>query len=116
MSPTFRLYDPAKDEAALFDLLCTEPWAHRVKTVMTEADVREELEKGIYTNDDVLTFLIEVDGELAGYVRSDDIDHDRSDPQLDFRLRQRFRGQGFGPVALDFITLEIFERYPKTNR
>src|SRR3954452_23459192 len=116
MSPTFRLYDPAKDEAALFDLLCTEPWAHRVKAVMTEADVREELEKGIYTNEDVLTFFIEVGGDVAGYVRTDDLGNDRSDPQLDFRLRERFRGQGIGQIALEFITREIFERYPKTIR
>src|SRR4051794_31117015 len=61
MGPTFRLYDAARDEAILRDLLCNERWDHRVKVVMTEADVREELEKGIYTNDDVLTFLIEVD-------------------------------------------------------
>jgi RimJ/RimL family protein N-acetyltransferase len=116
MSPQFRLYDPAQDEAALFDLLCNEPWTHRVKVVMTEADVREELEKGIYTNEDVLTFLIEVDGEVAGYVRSDDLGSERTDPQLDFRLRERFRGRGIGQVALEFITREIFERYPKTIR
>ena len=116
MTPTFRRYDPARDEAALFDLLCNEPWPHRVKVTMTEADVREEIERGVYTNDDVLTFMIEVDGEVAGYVRSDDLGAERTEPKLDFRLRERFRGQGIGPVALEFITREIFDRQPETTR
>ena len=116
MPPTFRLYDPERDEATLFDLLCNEPWPHRFKAVMTEDDVRHELALGIYTNPDVLTFMIEVGDEVAGYVRSDDLGHERTDPQLDFRLRQRFRGQGLGPHALAFITREIFDRYPQTHR
>src|SRR4051794_21304116 len=116
LTASFRRYDPERDEAVLFDLLCNEPWPHRVKAVMTEADVHEELDKGIYTNDDVLTFLIEVGDEVAGYVRADDLGHERTDPQLDFRLRERFRGQGIGPIALAFITREIFERHPQTIR
>jgi RimJ/RimL family protein N-acetyltransferase len=116
VSPTFRRYDPARDESVLRDLLCSERWEYRVKVEMTEADVREELDRGVYTNDDVLTYLIEVDGEVAGYVRSDDLGHERTDPQLDFRLRERFRGRGIGQVALEFMTREIFERHPKTIR
>ena len=83
---------------------------------MTEADFQEELGLGVYTNPDVLTFLIEVGDELAGYIRTDDLGHPRSDPQLDFRLRERFRGRGIGAIALAFITREIFERYPQTLR
>ena len=116
MTPSFRPFERARDEAALYDLLCRERWPHRVKTTLTEADVRHELELGVYDNEDVLTFLIDVEEELAGYVRADDLGKERTEPQLDFRLRERFRGQGLGPIALAFITREVFTRYPQTRR
>src|SRR3954471_3972544 len=114
--PSFRRFERRRDEPALFDLLCSETWPHRVKTTLTEADVRHEIGLGIYDNDDVLMFLIDVGDEVAGYVRADDLGDERSDPQLDFRLRERYRGQGIGPAALAFITREIFDRYPDTRR
>ena len=114
--PAFRPFERARDEAVLYDLLCTERWPLRVKSTLTEADVRYEIELGIYDNDDVLTFLIDVGDEVAGYVRADDLGQERSEPQLDFRLRERYRGQGIGRLALDFITREIFARYPQTRR
>jgi RimJ/RimL family protein N-acetyltransferase len=116
MTPRFRRFEREHDEAALFDLLCNEPWPHRPKPKLTPDDVRNELALGIYTNDNVLTFLIYIGDEVAGYVRADDLGHKREFPQLDFRLRERFRGQGIGPAALDFITREIFDRYPETRR
>ena len=116
MTPRFRPFDRQRDEADLYDLLCNEPWPHRVKTTMTEADVRREIELGVYTNEDVLTFMIDVDGELAGYARADDLGDERTEPKLDLRLRERFRGQGVGPSALAFLTREIFERQPQTTR
>src|SRR3954464_79167 len=114
--PSFRRFERQRDEPALFDLLCNEPWPHRVKTTLTEADVRHEIDLGIYTNDDVLMFLIDVGDEVAGYVRADDLGHEREAPQLAFPLRERSRGQGIGGAALAFIPREIFERYPQTRR
>jgi RimJ/RimL family protein N-acetyltransferase len=116
VTPRFRPFDRARDEAALIDLLCGATWTYRVKVTLTEAEVREEIERGHYTNDDVLTFLIEVGDELAGYARADELGWERSDPQLDFRLAERFRGRGIGQVALEFMTREIFERYAQTRR
>lgn len=112
----FRPFDPARDEPALIGLLTTETWLHRLKVQMTEADVREELDRGHYSGDSVLTELIEVDGEVVGLVRADELCEERSDPQLDFRLRERVRGHGIGLVALRHITELIFSRYPKASR
>lgn len=116
MSPSFRPFDPGRDEAALVDLLTTETWHHRLKVQMTEADVREELDRGNYSGDAVLTELIEVDGEVVGLIRAEELGDERADPQLDFRIRERVRGQGIGLAALRHITEVVFSRYPKAFR
>ena len=116
MDVSFRRYDPARDEAALIEFLTTERWPHRVEVVLTEADVRRALDNGRYARDDVLTFLVERDGELVGYVRADGLGQDGQDPQLDFRLRERVRGQGIGRLALTHITRAIFDAHPRTRR
>lgn len=116
MTATFRPYEPARDEAAVIDVLSTETWTHRVKQTLTPDEAREELARNAYTGDTVLTFVIEVDGELVGWVRADDVGNERADPQLDFRLRERVRGRGIGGAALRHITAEVFRRHPQTRR
>lgn len=113
---TFRRYDPDTDEASLVALLLGEHWEHRLQPRLTEADVRRELEQGEYAGEGVVTELIEVDGEVAGFVRAFDLGRERSDPQLDFRLAARFRGRGVGLAALRHITGLVFSAYPATQR
>lgn len=116
MNVTFRRYDPERDEEVLVDLLTTESWPQRLKPSMTEADARDEIDRGAYSDEAVLTFLIEADGEVVGLVRAEGLGDDREDPQLDFRVRERVRGQGVGLAALRHITDAVFTEYPATFR
>jgi RimJ/RimL family protein N-acetyltransferase len=114
--PTFRDFDPERDGAALIALLTTEHWAHRTRPVYSEADVVDELERDYYAGDDVLTVMIELDGEVVGLARADGLGDTHEDPQLDLRLRERARGRGIGLEALRHITDGIFNRYPAKRR
>jgi RimJ/RimL family protein N-acetyltransferase len=114
--PSFREYDPQRDRDALIDLFTTERWEFRVKPDITEAEIVEELDRGDYGGASDLTLMIELDGEVVGLVRAEDLGDDRTDPQLDFRLRERVRGRGIGGVALARITDEVFNRYPNKRR
>ena len=116
VEPSFRIYDPGLDEAALVDLLTTEPWPHRPRPALSEGDVRADLDQGHYAGEAVLTVLIELEGAVVGLVRAEDAGLDRRDPQLDFRLRERARGRGIGLAALHHITGAVFSRYPETLR
>jgi RimJ/RimL family protein N-acetyltransferase len=114
--PTFREFDPERDRAALIDLVTGEEWTHRTRPLITEAEVAAELERGYYTGEDVITLLIELDGEVVGLARVDGLSSEHEDPQLDFRLRERVRGRGIGLAALRQITDLIFTRHPGRRR
>jgi RimJ/RimL family protein N-acetyltransferase len=114
--PLFRPYDPGSDEPALIELVCSETWPHRAVDSLTPEAMRTEIERAPYHGDGVLTVMIELDGELVGFVRAEGLGRDREDPQLDFRLRERVRGRGIGLAALRHITAEVFERHPTTVR
>lgn len=114
--PSFRDFDPGRDRAALIALLTGERWEHRVQSAISEAEVVSELEREQYAGDDVLTLMIELEGEVVGLVRAEGLAGDRADPQLDFRLRERVRGRGIGQAALAEITAAVFTRYPAKQR
>lgn len=114
--PTFRDFDPERDRGALIDLITGEEWTHRTRPVISEADVVKELESGYYAGDDVITLLIELDGEVVGLARADGLGSGHEDPQLDFRLGERVRGRGIGLAALRQITDAVFTRHPGKHR
>jgi RimJ/RimL family protein N-acetyltransferase len=109
VTPTFRPYRPEADEALLVDVLTTENWTYRLDPRLTEEQVRAALNNGEYVEPHALTFLIEVDGAVAGFVRAFDLDGN-DDPQLDFRLRADWRGKGIGTAATRFVTETLFRR------
>jgi RimJ/RimL family protein N-acetyltransferase len=114
LAHTFRRYDRATDEAALIDLLTTETWEYRLKPRLTVDEVRQALDD--YGGDDDITELVFVGEDLAGFVRAFDLADEKSDPQLDYRFRQRFRGRGLGTAATRHITRVVFEAYPRAFR
>lgn len=114
LEPPFRRYDRDGDFLALVELLTTETWTYRAKPRLTEMDVVEAW--GDYGGNGDITELIIVGDELAGFVRAFDLGDEKSDPQLDFRLRERFRGRGLGTAALRHITALVFGTYPEAIR
>lgn len=114
LEPTFRRYDREADFLALVELLTTETWTYRAKPRLTEMDVVEAW--GDYGGDGDITELIVVGDDLAGFVRAFDLGDEKSDPQLDFRLRERFRGRGLGTAAVHHITELVFGTHPEAIR
>jgi RimJ/RimL family protein N-acetyltransferase len=116
VGPIFRDFDAERDREALLALLTREEWTYRARPVISEGEVEDELERGIYAGEDVITVMIEVEGEVAGYVRAEGLSHAQEDPQLDFRLRAPARGRGIGLAALRHITELVFSRHPGKRR
>lgn len=111
-APTFREYQPPRDEEALVALLTSEPWLKRVKTTFTRSDVLESIARGEYGDGNDLTFFVEVDVHDVGLVRLEDIADEGIDPALDIRILERWRRRGLGVAAVRFITGEFFRRHP----
>ena len=84
--PTFREYEPGRDEEALIALLTSESWPQRVKTTFTRDDVLELISSGDYGSGNDLTFFVEVDGRDVGLVRLEDVADEKVDPALDIRF------------------------------
>ncbi|HEY0603692.1 MAG TPA: GNAT family N-acetyltransferase [Herpetosiphonaceae bacterium] len=114
MQVTFQQF--AEDEAdALIDLITSETWDYFVHTNPTPEVVRDWLARGWYSGDDNLVWwIVGVSGERAGIVRM----HDLLDPtpQLDFRIRAQYRGQGIGVQALRWATEYLFTTLPEIQR
>lgn len=115
MDVTFRRCEPERDHDALVDLMSTEEWEFRLLRWMTVEEARAALAEG-YGGSDDLTLVIEVDGDVVGLVRAEDMGQGNEDPRLDFRLRGRFRGLGIGTEAARHITTAVFEAYPEIFR
>lgn len=116
MEHAFRPFAPGRDEPALIDLLTGEEWTHRPKVRFSADEVRAELAAGHFAGPEIVTELIELDGAVVGLVRAEDVGRERTDPQLDFRLRASVRGRGIGLAALRHITALVFDRSPATLR
>lgn len=114
--PQFRPFDPERDTEAIVGLLSGEEWVYRPQRQIPEEAARKELADDRYEGPDVLTLMIELDGEVAGIARAEGLADEREDPQLDFRLREHARGRGIGLAALRHITAELFARHPAKNR
>ncbi|HEV7861279.1 MAG TPA: GNAT family N-acetyltransferase [Acidimicrobiia bacterium] len=115
MDVEFRSYDPEGDLDALVDLLSTEEWNFRVVPRFAPDEARTHLARGYGEAGDI-TLVIEAGDELIGFVRAEKVGDEHEDPQLDFRLRERFRGRGIGTEAARRITAVVFERCPSTFR
>jgi RimJ/RimL family protein N-acetyltransferase len=115
MDVEFRPYDPERDLDAFVDLLSTEEWNFRVVPRFTVDEARTHLARG-YGEAGDLTLVIEAGGDVIGFVRAEQLGNGHEDPQLDFRLRERFRGRGIGTAAARRITEAVFGHSPSTIR
>jgi RimJ/RimL family protein N-acetyltransferase len=114
MDVEFRPYDPDRDLDGLVVLLSTEEWNFRVVPRFTADEAHVAL-RGFGEAGD-LVLVIEAGGEVIGFVRAEKVDNNAEDPQLDFRLRERFRGRGIGTEAARRITAAVFEHSPSIIR
>lgn len=119
MTLTLELFQPHHHADFLVHLLSTEEWPFHSGSGFSAEDVRSRIERGLYNQDGVQTFLIVVDGEPKGYIRLFDLG-DTPDstetPLFDIRLRAAERGRGIGRQAVQQLTDFVFRTYPKKNR
>jgi hypothetical protein len=64
--PSFRPFDPAHDSEEIVALLTGEEWIYRPQRQISAEVARKELADGRYEGPDVLTLIIELDGEVVG--------------------------------------------------
>ena len=111
---TFQQWSEAEADA-LVDLITSETWDYFVYTNPTSEVVREWIAKGWYSGEDnQVWWIVAPTGERVGIVRI----HDLLDgtPQLDFRIRSAYRGQGVGVQALRWATDHLFTTLPEVQR
>ena len=113
---TYREFRKGVDDEDLIDLLTSESWPMRMKPTFTRAEVEGEIAAGGYDADKHLTFLIVSAVDVIGVVRLEEAYEERTDPQLDIRFRDSWRGKGLGEAAVRHITSEFFDRNPGRSR
>lgn len=114
MQVTFQQFTEAEADA-LVDLIASETWDYFVYTNPTPEVVRDWLAQGWYGGDDNQTWwIVGANGERAGIIRIHDLLE--GTPQLDFRIRAQYRGQGIGTQALRWATAHLFTTLPEAQR
>lgn len=114
MQVTFQPYTEA-EAGALVELITSETWDYFVYTNPTPEVVRDWIAQGWYSGDDSQTWwIVGAGGERVGLIRMHDLLD--STPQLDFRIRSAYRGQGIGTQALRWATEYLFTTLPEVLR
>lgn len=103
MAATFRRWQPEEtEEAARF--LAGDEWQFHALRIPTLEAARERVASS--SDDDV--FWIEVDGEVAGLLRIEDVGAEDCDPTIDIRLARAWRGRGLGEQAIRWSAEHVF--------
>ena len=102
-SPSFRLAAPG--DRALLDAMIREYYVHD-RHPIDDAIIASALDGALAPNHHIRIWVIEVDGEAAGYIAvaiGFTIEAGGNDGFLDeLYLREAFRGQGIGRKAVEF--------------
>lgn len=105
--------DRERDRNDLVALLCGNEWPFHGTRLLTTADVDDiDLDRN-----GTASFWIVADGNRVGLVRLFDLDDvDKGSPLFDLRLAATARGQGYGRVAVRWLTDHLFSAYPTLHR
>lgn len=104
----------------LAEFLASQEWPFHVNSIV-------ELEKGLslidentFSSEESETFLFfSNENVLVGIIRlfdMDDIADGDGAPLFDIRISKAFQGQGFGTIAVHWLTSYLFENWPKLNK
>lgn len=72
------------------------------------------IDEGVFTSAEARTFWIMREHDRVGLVRLFDLEDEAA--LFDLRLRERFRAQGIGRIAVAWLTRLLFESYPHVRR
>ncbi|WP_214480534.1 GNAT family protein [Bacillus sp. SM2101] len=95
--------------AELVKLLTSETWPFHGHEMPSEDMIRESITNGYYTENGNETFLITMNDETIGMIRIFDL----ADPTclFDLRLKNRYRGKGFGSICVNWLSRYVFKNF-----
>jgi RimJ/RimL family protein N-acetyltransferase len=103
------------DRDALVEWLAAETWPFHGNPKPDPAAIARWIEDGFFASREARTFWIVRDGaERVGLVRLFDLEDETA--LFDLRLREVFRGQGIGGIAVAWLTRFLFTTYPHLRR
>lgn len=108
-----------KEIKLLEDVLCSQRWEYHSSPVVTNEDIKHNVESGYYSGVDKALFFIYVDNQIAGVMRLFDLGDDFEDdetPLFDIRIKSEFRKKAIGEYAVRYLIKYVFENYPNKWR
>ncbi|CAG9620453.1 GNAT family N-acetyltransferase [Sutcliffiella rhizosphaerae] len=96
-------------ENELVQLLTTESWPFHGNEKPNKEEIEQSLKEGNYTENGTKTFLIKVNNETIGMVRSFDLEDESC--LFDLRIKEAYRGKGRGAHAVKWLTDYLFTNY-----
>ncbi len=115
----FTRFDARRSTDILIRWLSNEDWPFHVYPLLTEADVLQRLQAGVYDPPGNETYWITPgDADAVGMLHISDLtDLDEyGSPSFDLRVRACARRRGIGTTAVRWLNNELFDRYPRLHR
>ena len=101
------------DAERVIEFLLADEWPFHGTPRLT----RELAAHIVVSDDDVVSFWVQVDQRAAGLIRVFDLcDLEVGSPLLDIRLVENQRGRGRGSIAVRLLTNHLFTTYPELMR
>ena len=114
MEIKFQQFAPSEMEL-LIDFLTSDTWPFHVFENPKPEKIRENFNKGLYSDDDNCTFWILSDGdERIGMIRLFDLT--MHSPMFDLRIKSDYRRKGLGEKALRWLAEYVFTTLPEKTR
>jgi RimJ/RimL family protein N-acetyltransferase len=118
MNISFELISISEDKESLVAFLSSEEWLFHVNSRLTQEKILEMIDEGVFDGSNNESFwILDCVREKIGFIRIFDLE-DISDgyPLFDLRIRNKYRGQGVGTAAVQWLTKYLFEKYPQLER
>ncbi len=107
-----------RDQDRLINFLVSDTWPFHVNNHLTTNKVTELIQAGSFDGSNHESFFIlnEEEKEI-GFIRLFDLDDvDDGYPMFDLRIHSKYRGQGFGKFAVQWLTKYLFSKHPNLER
>lgn len=108
-----------KEIKLLEDVLCSQRWDFHSSPLVTNEDIKRNVESGYYSGEDKALFFIFADDKIGGVMRLFDLGDDFEDdetPMFDIRIKSEYRKKTIGEYAVRFLIKYVFENYPNKWR
>jgi RimJ/RimL family protein N-acetyltransferase len=118
MNLSFQPLELPNGQEKLASFLSSHPWPYHSGSQITQEEVLQKIDEGVYSSPDTQTFWIIAEPEQhIGLIKLFDLDDiEDGSPLFDLRIIPEFRGKGAGKQAVTWLTNYLFESYPVLGR